>query len=281
MKIDAHIHAWQPSRRADDILVLQKQPSLVRDAMPETLAPLLAAAGIDAAILVQSAPSLDHGHWCLDVAGRTGFIAGVMAWIDPLDPQLAETLARYAQRPKLCGFRLMLNRMADLSVAHAPAFVAGVRQIVAGGHAVELLAMPEQLQAAARLVEAVGEGRFILDHCGQPDLRRGELGAWRADLARLAGSGAVYTKLSGLAERRGPGWRADGLVATVGEVLALFPPVRAMFASNWPVCDLVGGLGRWDEALAHILDRLGATAEDRLLIYERTARAAFGLAGLG
>jgi L-fuconolactonase len=277
MKIDTHIHAWQPSRRNDDILGFRNFPDLEKDAMPNDVEGELQAQGIHSAVLVQSAPSIDHGNWCLDVAEANDFIVAVMAWIDPCDPALTDVLAAYISRPKLAGFRVMLNRTPDLSIVSSNSFVRGIQTIVDHGLAIELLVVPEQLEAATTLVNLVGRGRFVLDHCGQPDLKQGDLTKWKADLAALGRSGDVTCKLSGLAERVGKGWEPSQLIPVVDSVLQVFPADRLMFATNWPVCDLVGGMGLWCDGLDQVLDSLALTREERDSINYRTAQSVFGL----
>ena len=59
---------------------------------PEELAPLLASAGIDRTVLVQTISSLDETREFLNTAASTDFIAGVVGWVDLTDPSVADTL---------------------------------------------------------------------------------------------------------------------------------------------------------------------------------------------
>lgn len=279
MIVDAHAHLWQPTRRRDDILVLSREPTLAIDAMPDRLLPLLAQHSIDAAVIIQSAPSIDHSNFCLATTNGQDALPAVIGWLDPASDSFEVDLRNASEDDGFAGIRLMLNRMHDPAKVLAHRFVGNLRMLVSHGRATELLALPEHLQLAGQLIDAVGEGRFIVDHAGQPDLRTSDLEDWRDDIRRLAKRPGVSTKVSGLAERIGPNWTAQQLQPIVAFLFAEFSPQRLMFATNWPVCDLVGGVGRWMEGVSEIVDRLGLSPAERAAFYAGTALCAYGLNG--
>lgn len=276
MIIDAHAHLWCPSRRRDDILILTREPSLAFDAMPDRLLPLMAQHGIAAAVIVQSAPTLDHSRFCLETAERHPALPAVMGWLDPSSETFGDEQEAAARSGGLAGIRIMLNRMRNPTGVLAPRFVANLRDLARRDRTIELLAMPEHLVLVAELVDAVGEGLFIVDHAGQPDFGKPGLGDWTEDIRRLARRPNVLTKISGLAERVGPGWTVQQLHPVVAGLFADFSADRLMFATNWPVCDLVGGMGRWMEGLGEIVVHLGLSADERAAFYARTAMRAYG-----
>lgn len=78
MRIDSHFHLWRPAR-GDYGWLTPAAGILHRDYEPEDFAPLLGTHGIDAAILVQAAPSLAETEFLLAHAGphrRAGGSAG-------------------------------------------------------------------------------------------------------------------------------------------------------------------------------------------------------------
>ena len=81
MRIDSHFHLWRPAR-GDYGWLTPAAGSLYRDHEPDEFAPLLAAHGIDAAILVQAAPSAAETEFLLAHAELHPWIAGVVGWTD-------------------------------------------------------------------------------------------------------------------------------------------------------------------------------------------------------
>ncbi|MCA0423112.1 MAG: amidohydrolase family protein [Proteobacteria bacterium] len=276
MIVDAHAHLWCPSRRQDDILILAREPSLAGDAMPDRLLPLMTQYGIGTAAIIQSAPSLGHSRFCLETAERHERLPAVMGWLDLDSEDFGSEKARATMSQRFAGIRIMLNRMPEAARVLEPRCVANVRALARDKCAIELLAMPEHLPLIADLANVVDEGLFIVDHAGQPDLRAPDQPEWRADMRRLAQRSNVLTKVSGLAERKGIDWTPRDLQPIVAFLFDNFTAERLMFATNWPVCDLVGGMGRWIEGLDEIVTHLGLGRGERTAFYAHTAMRALG-----
>ena len=127
---------------------------------------------------------------------------------------------------------------------HAPRFEAGFEALADMGLTFDLQCAPEQLEAAAALLDRHPRVRVVLDHLGKPRLGAenkaadsAELAAWRAGMTALAARPNAYCKLSMLAYAV-PGWVADpaaeALVAgLVRETIDRFGPERCMFSTNW------------------------------------------------
>ena len=84
MTIDAHQHFW----RYDPVQYLWIPPGspLHGDRLPEDLAPLLAAAGIDGTVAVQARQSMEESRWLLGLADESPLIKGVVGWVDLRSP---------------------------------------------------------------------------------------------------------------------------------------------------------------------------------------------------
>ena len=94
------------------------------------------------------------------------------------------------------------------------------------------------LPEAARLAADFPNTTIILNHAGLPADRSVEgLAAWRAAMAALADYENVVVKISGLGVPGQP-WSVAANGWIVREILAMFGPARAMFASNFPVDSL-------------------------------------------
>src|SRR5262249_6037481 len=135
-----------------------------------------------------------------------------------------------------------------------PSFVRGVRLLGELGLSFDLCFKAAGLPDAAKLIEACPDTRFILDHCGNPDLRVKDHGPWRKDLAVVAGKKTSVCKVSGfIASAKPDGWTVEQLAPVVNHVLDSFGPDRVMFGGDWPVCTLAASLGQWAGALRTIV----------------------------
>src|SRR6266516_7732620 len=110
-RVDAHHHVWRLDRGDYGWLKPTVQlGSIYRDFGLDDLRPLLAAAGIDATVLVQAAPTLAETRFLLDIARDSGgMVQGVVGWADFSAADAIETLAAHAQDPLLKSVRPMLQ----------------------------------------------------------------------------------------------------------------------------------------------------------------------------
>jgi L-fuconolactonase len=268
--IDAHHHVWTA-----DYPWLASKPEfgpIRRDYGVADLRANLKAAGVDRTVLVEAG----WGHPSetvefLHLAGATEEIAGVVGFIDLLDPSLANTLARYANHPRarfLKGVRDQVQGRPEPGFLARPEVVQALKSIAQHVPTFDLVVRVDQLQAAAEAAAAVPELTFVLDHLGKPQVRDGDAGlrAWRDAVAPLAKRPNAVAKLSGLVtEADWAHWKPADLRPFVQAALELFGPDRLMFGSDWPVCELAATYGQVKDALTEVLGRpdpdiLGGTA---------------------
>jgi predicted TIM-barrel fold metal-dependent hydrolase len=207
-------------------------------------------------------------------------------------------------RPAEAGFRQYITRYKDSpyikGVRHIPPvsegrkpifledpFVAGVRLLGELGMSFDLCVPPAVLLEGAKLIDRCPGTRFILDHCGNADVKqfraaRGEgpgraaalhfVAVWRRSIAVIAQRKNVVSKISGIiASVPKEGWTPDDLAPIINHCLDSFGPDRVMFASDWPVCTLGAPLRRWVEALREVI-RARPVAEQRKLLGENAIR---------
>ena len=271
-RIDAHVHLWNAARR-DDILILRTEPALGDAAGPYALARHLADHAPGGAIVVQSAPQTAHSDWLSAQAAALDKVRGVVGWVDLLTPDATDAVQRFAATPKACGLRAMLNRMdrpADLLEADA-----ALDRLAEAGLTLECLAPPPLLDVVARLAERHPRLSVVVDHCGLPPRDALTSDDWTTGIAALAARPNVTTKFSGLIEPHGSGVTAHDVWPAAERVLALFGPGRLMFATNWPVVELGGGMERWSAIHAAILDRARLSRVERGRLGRSTALAAY------
>jgi len=239
MIVDAHHHLWDPAT-ADYPWLTDELAVIRRRFTPDDLAPELAAAGVDATVLVQTRSSEAETAELLAVAAATPFIRGVVGWVDLTDPSAADRIAALREGPGgewLVGIRHQVHDEPDPEWLLRDDVMRGIRSVGAAGLAYDLLLRPRELPAAAGLARALPDVRFVIDHLAKPPIASGELEPWRRRMAAFGELDHVAAKLSGLVtEASWSSWTPDDLRPYVDHAVDVFGPERLIFGSDWPVC---------------------------------------------
>jgi L-fuconolactonase len=244
MRIDTHVHFWRYSAQEYG-WIDEPMSALRRDFLPVDLRSEISGARLDACVAVQARQTPEETGWLLDLADAYPWIAGVVGWVDLQADDLAETLDRYALRPKLVGMRHIVQSEADDRFMLRPAFCRGVSVVGERGLTYDILIYPRHLAAATELVSRCDGTRFVLDHLAKPAVRSGEIREWERGLRGLAECPRVVCKLSGLVtEADWQRWNPDQLRPYLDVAFDCFGPNRLMVGSDWPVCTVAGGYGR-------------------------------------
>jgi L-fuconolactonase len=278
MRIDAHHHFWDPAHASYPFLT-DELASIRRAFGPADLAPLIASAGIDATIVVQTRSSLEETEEFLATAAATTFVRGVVGWVDLRDPAVDETIARLRAGPggeRLVGVRHQVHDEPDSGWLLRDDVQRGIRAVGNAGLVYELLVRARELPAARAVVAAMPSVRFVVDHLAKPAIRRGADSAWDASIASFRGLPNAWWKLSGLVTAADwDAWQPSDLQPFVDRVLEVAGADRLMFGSDWPVCLLAAS---YDEVLstAQVLTaRL--TADEQAALFGKTAIGVYGL----
>lgn len=279
LRVDAHHHLWDLAARPQPWLDDAGMGPLRRDFRLDEVLAEAAAAGIDATIVVHTVADLTESEELLDLAAGQPAVAGVVGYVDLAAPDVGDQLDRLLERDSgwwLAGVRSLVQSEPDPAWLMRPAVLRGLREVARRGLVFDLLVKPPQLAAAVGAVTEVGEGRFVLDHLGKPEIATGGWEPWAASLTELAARGNVVAKLSGLVtEARWDEWTPSGLAPYVDHALAAFGPDRLMFGSDWPVCTLAAPYGR----VVSVAEQLTAalSPHERQAIFGGTAVATYGL----
>lgn len=281
MIVDAHHHLWG----AGQGYAWLDAPALapIRRAFgPGDLEAAVEGSGVIRTVLVEGGRcDTAEAQLLLGYAKRCPLIAGVVAWADPADPALADTIAGYRALPggdRLVGIRSQVQAERDAGYLDRAEVRRGLRTIAAAGLPFDLVVRADQLAAAARLAGDLPDVRFVLDHLGKPSIGDGAAGfaRWRGPLAALAARPNVTAKLSGLVtEADWDAWTVGDLAPFVAVAVDAFGPERVMFGSDWPVCLLAAPYGRVREALADALPPLSAA--ERAAVFGGTAVRTYDL----
>ena len=201
MIVDAHHHFWDPGT-ADYPWLTDELAVIRRPFGPDDLAPELAAAGVEATVLVQTRSSQEETAEFLALAAAHAVHRGVVGWVDLTDPgRRGCHRRRSAPDPAAIGWsgiRHQVHDEPDPDWLLRDDVVRGIRAVGAAGLAYDLLVRPRELPAALELAERLPDVRFVIDHLAKPPIATGALEPWRQPDRRVRPLEHVACKVSGL-----------------------------------------------------------------------------------
>jgi L-fuconolactonase len=244
----------------------------------DELAPLAAAAGVDATVLVQTITVAEETPEFLALAETSPLVQAVTGWTDLTAPDVAESLAALREGHGgawLKGIRHLVQGEPDPEWLIRDDVLRGLKAVGEAGLLYELLTYPHQLPAAVRAVAELPGTNFVLDHCSKPPITTGELEPWATRLRALAALPNVTCKVSGLVTEASKDWTVADLRPYVEVVLDAFGPDRLMFGSDWPVCLLHATYAQVVEATEELVD--GLSPAEREALFGGTAARVYGI----
>jgi L-fuconolactonase len=285
--IDAHQHFWDLS--AHDQPWLRSDPGLaplLRNFTPAELAPLAAASGVSATVVVQTVAEPWETPELLALAARPGLVTGVVGWADLTAPGIADALAALRELPGghcLAGIRHPVLVEPDPDWLARPDVLHGLAAVAAAGLAYDIVGEPRHLPAAVTAATRLPQLTFVLDHLGNPDVGSGASPSasqpWASAVTHLAALPNTTAKLSGILGVPAPPGTGAGSVSHIRPyydfVLSEFGPNRLMFGSDWPPCTLDASYAQVCAAARSLT--AGLSDSEREAIFSRTARRAYRL----
>ena len=285
-RIDSHQHFWRPARgdyawlRAD----VPTLAPLMRDFLPEHLAPLLQAHGVEQTVLVQAADSEAETGFMLELATAHDVVGGVVGWVDLASPRAVASLERMTRHPKFKGVRPMLQDLSDDDwIARMPRPDA-IQALVRLGLRFDALVKPRHLSSLMRFLKDWPQLPVVIDHAAKPPVGAhgtAAFAAWRKDMAELAALPQVCCKFSGLWGEAPQAAHHDVDVAARAvrpvweQLLECFGPARLMWGSDWPVLTLAGDYAGWIAVSEACIGGLSASEQSNL--WRGTAQRFYGL----
>jgi len=282
-RVDAHHHLWPDPSPGDYPWMTDDLAAIRRPFTPGELAPLLAAAGIDRTVLVQTRASVAETVTFLATAAATPFIAGVVGWVDLTSPSVGDDIAglrllRGGER--LVGIRHQVHDEDDPDWLRRSDVRRGIAAVGAAGLAYDLLVRTRELPAALDTARALPEVRFVIDHLAKPPIAEGGPGlkTWEAAIRPLGLAPNVTAKVSGLVtEADWTRWNPAELAGPIRVAIDVFGPDRLLFGSDWPVCRLAALYDAVVAAAEAGLTAAGLTAPQRAQVFGATAVAVYRL----
>ncbi|MBC7740302.1 MAG: amidohydrolase family protein [Candidatus Saccharibacteria bacterium] len=265
MKIDSHQHFWTPGRGDHDWMP-QGNPILNRTYLPSDLAPILQGLDIHGTVLVQAAATVNETEYMLGLADASGFVKGVVGWVDFENPNDAKTLQRLKGHPKFKGVRPMIQDIPDDAWMLRPEVQWAYETLCDLDLTFDALGFPRHLGNFLTLLKRYPQMRVVIDHCMKPQIRdhsAENYQFWADGMSRLADTGA-HCKFSALITEADADWTVDTLRPYVAHVITAFGPERVMWGSDWPVCRLRAEYDIWHAAAQTLTADLSDLARARI-----------------
>ena len=285
--IDAHQHFWDLS--AHDQPWLRSDPGLaplLRNFTPADLAPLAAASGVAATVVVQTVAEPWETPELLALAAGPGLVAGVVGWADLTAPDIADALAELRELPggdRLASIRHPVLAEPDQDWLARADVLRGLAAVAAAGLAYDIVGEPRHLPAAVTAATRLPQLTCVLDHLGNPEVSPGASPSgsqpWAGAVSRLAALPNTAAKLSGILGVPVPPGAGAGTVAHIRPyydfVLSEFGPNRLMFGTDWPPCTLDASYVQVCAAARSLT--AGLSDSEQEAIFSRTAGRAYRL----
>ena len=215
---------------------------------------------------------VSEAAWFCKLAGDPGNrLCGVIAACRPENADFASQLETLSH-PRLSGFRRVLHTQPD-DLCDSPLFRENIGRIGAAGLGFDLCMLPRQLEHGAALIDACPDTRFVLDHCGIPDIATGDLAFWREQIREISQRPNLHCKISGIIAYAAGEITADTLRPVVEHAIDCFGWDRVLWGSDWPVCNLTRDLATWTRLLDEIL--AGCSDDELARLYQQNARAVY------
>jgi L-fuconolactonase len=279
--IDTHAHFWDPTRLRYSWL--RDTPDLNRPYLTHEYPPNTGEIQTEALVFVEC--DTDRGQTLQEItfveeqALQDPRLRAIVAHapleqgkaVEPLLEQIVNSSS------KVRGIRRLLQSEPDLSaLLQNSALIEGIRLLPQFGLHFEITVTYQQMHAVLDLVERLPQVPLILDHCGKPGIRHGQLDAFQRHARALARHPNLFCKLSGLTtEADHQRWTETQLLPYIDTALQTFGPDRLIYGSDWPVCLQATTLTRWISLLEQALK--GFPAADQRKIFHDNANTFYRL----
>lgn len=167
------------------------------------------------------------------------------------------------------GIRRVLHVVPD-AVSQGDRFRANIRKLGQADLPFDMCVLARQLPLATELADSCEGTRFVLDHCGVPDIAGGGFNDWARDISELAKRPNVCAKISGISAYAAPDWTLETLRPYAEHVVHCFGWSRVIWGSDSPVCTLNAGLSQWAAATRALFSEASET--ERRALFSGNAR---------
>ena len=179
-------------------------------------------------------------------------IKGIISACRPEQQDFNNFLSWAAEKTLIKGFRRVLHVVSD-DVSQSSLFRENIKLLSNNDFTFDLCARADQLPIVEELIDACPNVKFILDHCGVPDIKNDIFSSWAAAMKSISKRPNVIAKISGvIAYGDAESWKLTDIKPYFDHTVDVFGVDRIIWGSDSPVCQLGGGLPTW-VGLTHTL----------------------------
>lgn len=235
--IDTHVHFWEPA--TFHYRWLPTDHPLHKPFLPEHVVNEMEKADVDGCIVIEAANTTDEIAWLLEFAERYPFILGVMCWLDWDKAGINTVVEQYKDNPYFRGarFNWIENSWDDIAQVQA-----NLAQFDRYGLTCDVLTRIDLLPEALDLIRPHTNTHFVINHFAGATLSPDGAHTWAKQMAPLANLPNISMKFSGYMTACEPCPITVTTLASYLQVaLEIFGDERLLFATNYPVNEMVGG----------------------------------------
>ncbi len=274
MIVDSHVHFWKFDRKRHtwinkDMKMLQK------DHLPEHLSLTLSRNNITGVVAVQADQSELETLFLSELAKTHPIIKGIVGWVNLQDENIEERLQYFSQFTHVKGFRhIAENEPAGFLLKSE--MLRGISALNKYSFTYDILLQQHQLQDAVKLVDHFPGQKFVLDHCGKPNIPGNGFNEWKTIIEDMATHPNIVCKVSGLfTQADWKQWSPSDFYPYLDVVFKSFGTGRLMFGSDWPVMLLSGIYVQWKSLLEKYMEEFSSDETD--LVFGLNAKSFYNL----
>jgi predicted TIM-barrel fold metal-dependent hydrolase len=255
MLFDTHVHLIYPNKL--DYPWLSEVPTLNKSYTYEDYDLTANRFGIDTCfhmeVDVREEDIKNETTMLESLSKRSGSkIKGIISACRPEQQDFKKFLNWSAEKTLIKGFRRVLHVVSD-DMTQSSLFRENIKLLSNNDLTFDLCARADQLPIVEELIDACPNVKFILDHCGVPDIKNDMFSSWAVAMKSISKRPNVIAKISGvIAYGDAESWKLKDIKPYFDHTVDVFGIDRIIWGSDSPVCQLGGGLPTW-VGLTHTL----------------------------
>lgn len=211
------------------------------------------------------------------IKNEGGPLRGAISACRPESKEFGGFLEKAQENPIIKGLRRVLHVVPD-NLSQTDVFRSNIKRLSGSGLTFDICVQARQLFLAKELVDCCPEVTFVLDHCGVPDIKAGDINDWKLEITELSKRKNLLVKISGIiAYGDCNTWSLDDIKPYFEHAVSAFGFDRIIWGSDSPVCNLGGGIETWVAATYAITSSW--TIEERQALLCDNALKLWGLTG--
>ena len=269
MHIDAGVYFWKYEKTIQNPFI-RANKMLQQNYLPEQIAQTLHRNGIGGCLAVTAESEEVETRFLSELALTHPEIRGVIGWLDLSDPKAVEKIQEFQQYSPVRGYRV------DPANNNLPVRDT-MDMLKAQSYSLDISINPDSGSTGLnKWLAAYPEQLFVLENCGNPDVRHAPSENWKTAVRELSKFQNLNCKVSGLLERsNSKTWKPADFYPFLDILFESFGSERLLFASDWPFLLLSGMYLQWKSLLEKYTEKF--SEEDRDKFFGENARTIYRL----